>query len=130
MTRNSRQYSYAGFLVGNICACAHQRRRGFMGVHGNLGVRNVGMFIVAWTQLHLHKNRTLNKLVMCTWKLGNLDVKNFEWTGPKAIPYSTNKHPTKTKTSFAFVFVISTALYKENDRQKRRTFSSVHHNNP
>jgi hypothetical protein len=31
---------------------------------------------------------------------------------------------------FRFCWSISTALYNKNDRQKRRTFSSVLHNNP
>ena len=37
----------------------------------------------AWTPQMRNKNRTLNKLVMRPWKLGNLDVIFFYWAPPK-----------------------------------------------
>jgi hypothetical protein len=36
-----------------------------------------------WTPHMRNKNRTLNKLVMRPWKLGNLDVIFFYWAPPK-----------------------------------------------
>jgi hypothetical protein len=60
----------------------HHRLQG-----GNLGVQNLDtsmFFFFDWTPQMRNKNRTLNKLVMRPWKLGNLDVNFFDWTPPNS----------------------------------------------
>ena len=74
-----------------------------MGVDGNLGVQNFDPILVTWTLEYFNEDRA-EKLVMHTWKLGNVDAGSVAWTAQKAGPKSPDPGHTRLAEIFSAFF--------------------------